>query len=103
MFEKLSTLEKNLKFINQQKNVQKIKKNEYAEEFISIINLIRNENIKKAEIVKLPLMNKNHLKFSENYVNFYQYLYIFLDELDSSIKKKLLNTIVNIAYLFDNR
>lgn len=48
-------------------------------------------------------MNKTHLKFNENYANFYQYLYIFLDDLDKTSKNKLLNTIVNIAYLFNTR
>lgn len=72
----------------------------YEDEFIYIINLIRNQNIEKANIVNLPIMTKNHLQFNNNYNNFYQYLYIFLDDIDRYTKENLLNTIVNIAYLF---
>lgn len=53
----------------------------YEDEFIYIINLIRNQNIKRANIINFPIMTRTHLQFNNNYKNFYQYLYIFLDDI----------------------
>lgn len=84
-------------------NNKKLQKNEIllldslTRKFIMIINNIRQLDIEKALMLNLPILNKSQLQFTKNYCNYYQYLYLYLEN-----EKELMNIIVKVVNLLEN-